>query len=106
MGLAAVFAPTLAEPGLLPLEQDRLNLLVVAIHEHTTGRSSRDPTIGLCWDSDRLNLWRIGVEPRTSSFQPQRPKSRSGIKSHRNLPGENISWITLYDRLLKMTEQP
>ena len=26
-------------------------------------RHSADPTIGACWDADRLNLWRVGVAP-------------------------------------------
>lgn len=101
---AGVFARSLAERGLLPLEQNRLDVLVAAMHEHTTGRSSRDPTIGLCWDADRLNLWRIGVEPRAAFLSTTAAKSPQQIAAHRALPGENMSWISLYDRLSKVNE--
>jgi hypothetical protein len=30
---------------------------------HTEGETSQDSSIGACWDSDRLNLWRVGHEP-------------------------------------------
>jgi len=31
---------------------------------HTNGQLSDDPTIGACWDADRLDLTRIGLTPR------------------------------------------
>jgi uncharacterized protein len=46
------------EPG-----SERAKKLVYAIREHTTAHSSDDPTIGACWDADRFNLWRVGIEP-------------------------------------------
>ena len=30
---------------------------------HTHGQLSEDPTIGACWDADRLDLTRIGIVP-------------------------------------------
>ena len=39
------------------------DLLVYACNEHTGGELSDDPTIAVCWDADRLNLWRVGTEP-------------------------------------------
>jgi uncharacterized protein len=37
--------------------------LVEAIRDHTTSARTADPTIGACWDADRFNLWRVGIEP-------------------------------------------
>lgn len=34
-----------------------------AISEHAHGCTSIYPTIGTCWDADRLDLWRVGVTP-------------------------------------------
>ncbi len=39
-------------------------LLQEACHRHTNGQLSDDPTIGACWDADRLDLWRAGITPR------------------------------------------
>jgi uncharacterized protein len=46
---------------LLPPEQ--LGLLIEACAGHTDVRFSDDPTIGVCFDADRLNLWRVGKTP-------------------------------------------
>lgn len=43
---------------------DRTRRLIEAIQDHTTVVASDDPTIGACWDADRLNLWRVGTKPR------------------------------------------
>src|ERR687897_2157668 len=38
-----------------------MGLLAFACEEHTNGGIGPDPTVGVCWDADRLNLWRVGV---------------------------------------------
>ncbi len=44
----------------LGLEPRQLDALVLAIQGHTEGRVTADPTVGCCWDADRLDLVRIG----------------------------------------------
>ena len=61
---AAGFAEDLAADGLLRLETPRLRLLMRACARHEMGEGSDDPTIGCCWDSDRLDLARLGIRPR------------------------------------------
>lgn len=39
-------------------------LLHYACTWHTAGQLSDDPTIGSCWDGDRLDIWRAGLTPR------------------------------------------
>jgi uncharacterized protein len=34
-----------------------------ACDHHTDGNLSEDPTVAVCWDSDRLDLWRVGKQP-------------------------------------------
>jgi uncharacterized protein len=45
------------------LAPERLGVLVEACAGHTDVRFSDDPTIGVCFDADRLNLWRVGKTP-------------------------------------------
>ena len=45
------------------LPAERFGLLVEACSGHTDIRFSDDPTIGVCLDADRLNLWRLGKAP-------------------------------------------
>ena len=50
-------------PDLFTLEPRRLALLEHAIRHHPGGRTSVDPTIGTCWDAERLDLGRAGIRP-------------------------------------------
>lgn len=60
---SADFARSLAEDGALRLDAVRLDLLATACAGHEHGRVSADPTIGCCWDADRLELSRLGRRP-------------------------------------------
>jgi uncharacterized protein len=45
------------------LPDTALGKLIEACAGHTDVRFSDDATIGVCFDSDRLNLWRVGITP-------------------------------------------
>ncbi len=51
----------------LGLADRQLDALCEAIARHTDGEVTEDPTIGACWDADRLDLVRIGFD-----IDPQR----------------------------------
>lgn len=57
---AAVLAADLRERGLFQLDDDRFARLDEACRLHDTGAVSDDPTIGACYDADRINLTRLG----------------------------------------------
>lgn len=38
-------------------------MLYEACAKHSLGRRSTNPTIGVCWDADRLDLHRLGIWP-------------------------------------------
>ena len=45
------------------LDDNRFELLRYACVWHTDGKYHEDPTIGTCWDADRLDLGRVGIIP-------------------------------------------
>lgn len=45
------------------LSDDRFELLRFACTWHTDREHHDDPTIGTCWDADRLDLGRVGIIP-------------------------------------------
>lgn len=45
------------------LSDEDFDLLHYACAWHTEGRRHDDPTIGTCWDADRLDLGRAGITP-------------------------------------------
>jgi uncharacterized protein len=52
---AAALARTLP----LGFSEQHLETLCQALADHTSGTTSDDPTIGCCWDADRLDLTRL-----------------------------------------------
>lgn len=50
-------------PALLPLTESQIELLAEACRTHTSGTATEDPTVGTCWDADRLDLLRVGIRP-------------------------------------------
>jgi len=71
---AAGFARTLREEGALPLEERRFAVLAEALRSHSDGLVSADPTIGTCWDADRLHLPRVSIEPDPTLFSTDAAK--------------------------------
>jgi len=65
---AADFASDLRREGALDLDEERFAALVEALRLHSSGRVSGDPTIGTCWDADRLHLPRVSIEPNPALF--------------------------------------
>lgn len=47
----------------IELTESQLATLQHACRDHTHGGTSNDPTIATCWDADRLDLGRVGIEP-------------------------------------------
>ena len=62
---AAEFVRSLPEE-LLPLDPARRLLLSSACEEHADGRTEGDPTLLACWDADRLDLGRAGIQVEAS----------------------------------------
>lgn len=60
---AARWIDTLRRQGILRLDNNQIKLLKKACRHHTVGKTTHCPTVGACWDADRLDLWRIGIEP-------------------------------------------
>jgi len=87
---AAAFALELHAEGLLGTTADQLETLRFACFEHTNGFVSSDPTVGACWDADRLDLPRVHIQPDPARFSTAR--AREGPPELRELP----DWETLY----------
>jgi len=58
----AEYATTL-RGTLFELADDAFELLHHACTFHTDGQQHENPTIGTCWDADRLDLGRVGIIP-------------------------------------------
>lgn len=72
---AARFIKSLHDQGQLSvIDDEQLNKLLYACVNHTKGQTSDDPTIGACWDADRMDLVRVGDAPDTKFFSTKAGK--------------------------------
>jgi len=79
------------------LSPDRLDLLCAACELHNGAPPTSHPTLGVCWDSDRLDLWRCGVRPdprRLSTIAAREPFRLLAAREPRTAP----SWRELMRR--------
>lgn len=84
---------------LVGLTDDRLDLLYSACATHTDGDVSDDPTIGCCWDADRLDLCRFGKEVFPGLMSTTQGRiSKAGARA-RALLDDAPDWATIFWRL-------
>ena len=86
----------------LSLRADRLRisdrqmaLLAAACVLHTEGLVSDEPTVGACWDADRLNLWRLGRQPDPVLLSTIEARSSRRIRWARDVVGRVPSWAEI-----------
>lgn len=61
---AAKFAQELYQQKKLQISRHQLRLLITACTKHSNPYAkSGSITVQTCWDSDRLDLWRLGITP-------------------------------------------
>ncbi len=64
---------------LFAVSDPQLNVLVEAISRHADSLVSEDPTIGVCWDADRLDLPRCGIRINPAMLSTLAAKRRVGV---------------------------
>ena len=53
---------------LIPLKDVQFETLCIACRTHTTGQIPENITVATCWDSDRLDIGRVGIKPKEKYF--------------------------------------
>ncbi len=76
---AADLAALLRAEGALALEDRRFDVLAGALRLHSDGQVTADPTMGTCWDADRLHLPRVGITPNPDLFSTAAASGRGRI---------------------------
>lgn len=66
---------------LFDLPDAEFELLAFACTWHTHGQLSDDPTIGACWDADRLDLGRVGIKPEAQYMSTRVGKEIAALGS-------------------------
>ena len=86
----------LCSEGRIELNATRVELLVDACTRHDKGQVDDDPTVGLCWDSDRLNLWRVGITPKARLLSTVPARNPALIREAASFHGLDYRWEDLF----------
>jgi len=84
---------------LMGLSEDRLDVLYKACAEHSDGETSEDPTIGVCWDADRLDLCRFGKEIFPGSLSTHVGRTAPARRRAMGLLTATPEWSSIFWRL-------
>jgi uncharacterized protein len=68
-------------PTVFAIDPGRFELLKEAIRLHTTGQTTSEPTIGTCWDADRLDIGRVGMTPSANYMSTKAGKDTAASSS-------------------------
>lgn len=74
----------LREEYLTELNDEQFKLVLRACAGHTVGLHDSNPTIGVCWDADRLDLFRVGIYPDAKYLNHEASKCPMLIQSRSN----------------------
>ncbi|HSI62258.1 MAG TPA: hypothetical protein VLE43_04045 [Candidatus Saccharimonadia bacterium] len=77
----AEFATLSRKEWLNQITDDQFELLHYACTWHTDGHHHEDPTIGTCWDADRLDLGRVSIIPSSEFMSTAFAKEMADLGS-------------------------
>lgn len=82
----------LYQKKIINITQEQYDKLIYACSHHmVTLAASDDVTIQACWDSDRLDLWRAGIEPNPEYLYTEVAKKPETISWAKNLVLNSIT---------------
>ncbi len=87
------------------LAPDQLETLTYACYEHDKGKVSDDPTIGLCWDADRLNLWRVGIIPKRKYLSSEIAKQWTMRFKTLHIQAQSFTWQELIQQYIALSDK-
>ena len=67
------------------VSNEEIELLQEACRLHTTELKTGNPTIDACFDSDRLDLWRVGLIPDPARLATEKGKEFARNTDYKSL---------------------
>lgn len=78
------------------LSHAELNLLRRACRGHSISSVAAEQSIGICWDADRLGLWRIGVPPTRDFLSTRSTSIERMICASKHIHCLKTNWDEVY----------
>jgi uncharacterized protein len=86
------------------LDDPSIDVLVHACELHADGLLSSDATTGACWDSDRLNLWRVAIEPDPARLCTEPARKPERIAWAEDLQDRTYGWTDVFERFKQLED--
>jgi uncharacterized protein len=103
-GRGAALTEELLDEGLISLPDEPRRLLESACRLHSDGFTTQDPTVGACWDADRVNLWRVWMTPDPSLMSTTEGRSEDRIEWARAALRDVPTWDGLLGLPIKSSD--
>ena len=103
---ADLLAEIIVDPRWSPcwLGPQDVDAMIFALRAHSEGAASCDPSIGVCWDADRVQLWRVGQRPNPRLLST--PPGARAISLGRELcRRRSLSWAEILDHADDQSDQ-
>lgn len=84
------------------LSDDQLKMLAYACQYHEKGQVSDQPTIGICWDADRLNLWRVKIIPMARFLSTSSAKTWAMRLKALPIQFQSFTWHDLHQQYIAL----
>lgn len=79
------------DQGLLDLDDRSGSQLIEAIRWHSSGELHDDPTVACCWDADRLDCIRFGIEPDPSRLSTHAARNAAALRLEKGRSADAIA---------------
>lgn len=95
----AVLFRQLASDGLVSVTADQSGYVTSACETHTTAPPTPVVPVGICYDADRLTLWRIGTTPDEKYLSTRAGKEKAHSRATQMMHGKALEWAEVLDVL-------
>ncbi len=85
-----------------PPDSPRSEAMEYAIRFHEAGLITDDVVVGVCWDADRLQAFRLGVRPKLHSLSTRAAKDPSSMQLGEGLALGQIA-VASWERIIQHT---
>jgi len=80
------------DEGLVPISVPQFEATVLACQTHTEAAPTKRAVLGVCYDADRLNLWRVCVRPEPAYLSTNAGKEMARTNATEHLHGTPRTW--------------
>ncbi|MBC7807244.1 MAG: hypothetical protein H7145_13975 [Akkermansiaceae bacterium] len=95
----------LAAQGPVPLSLQQRYYVLHACETHTSAPPTTVVPVGVCYDADRLTLWRVGITPDETYLSTQVGKELARSHSTRERHEKLLTWTDVLDVLFSRQDR-